>query len=264
MMNTQFKKGIIPWNKRLKRVDFPIRAKMFCIDCGKELSRGAAKYCRECHYKHNKGKENPRYKNGVSLVEHSCIKCGNRICLATFYKNGLCRSCSAKANRSKYKHKVSTKIKTYCKDCGQLLANYKATYCRECSIRNRKGKYGIGKDSPAWKGGLPHCKDCGKLLKSYKSIRCRSCSYLNVPDYKNTRIFGRYTAWKRSIFIRDEFTCQECGKKETFIQVHHIKSKQEYPLLIWDIDNGITLCKECHYKTDTYGKIPKNLQLKLL
>src|SRR3990167_7306338 len=57
--------------------------------------------------------------------------------------------------------------------------------------------------------------------------------------------------WRRSVLRRDKHICQECGIKEAHLNVHHevyvnecIKLGMEE--LIFDIDNGTTLCKPCH------------------
>ncbi|KKK79141.1 hypothetical protein LCGC14_2836510, partial [marine sediment metagenome] len=34
---------------------------------------------------------------------------------------------------------------------------------------------------------------------------------------------------------------------------HHIKAKSVDPELIFCVDNGISLCYDCHKKTDSYG-----------
>lgn len=74
--------------------------------------------------------------------------------------------------------------------------------------------------------------------------------------------------WRSDVFERDNYTCQECGKrngfgKTIFLEAHHIK---EFYLILkenniqtieqadtceelWNINNGITLCKNCHQKT---------------
>jgi len=46
---------------------------------------------------------------------------------------------------------------------------------------------------------------------------------------------------------RDHFQCTDCGAKG-YLQVHHIKEVSNYPELIWELDNGKTVCVSCHEK----------------
>ena len=56
------------------------------------------------------------------------------------------------------------------------------------------------------------------------------------------------------VFKRDNFKCVLCGdKKGGNIEADHIKDFALYPELRLDINNGRTLCKSCHKKTDNYG-----------
>lgn len=99
-----------------------------------------------------------------------------------------------------------------------------------------KGKR-VGDKHPMWKGG------CSSLKK-----RLRVCS--------------EYLQWRRKIYERDEYICQECYKKSNRLNVHHIKpiydiamrnnlqTLEDYKKCdeMWDINNGITLCQKCHNK----------------
>jgi len=58
----------------------------------------------------------------------------------------------------------------------------------------------------------------------------------------------RYINWRLKIFKRDRYTCQLCGKTGGSLQAHHIISKYKYPSKIYEINNGITLCYNCHNK----------------
>ena len=71
-----------------------------------------------------------------------------------------------------------------------------------------------------------------------------------------------YRLWRSDVFTRDNFICQECCQKGGKLEAHH---KKPFALILklneiktfeeaicceelWNINNGITLCKECHRK----------------
>lgn len=72
----------------------------------------------------------------------------------------------------------------------------------------------------------------------------------------NSAIRGskEYIEWRNAVFARDNYTCVGCGKRGNGnLNADHIKPFSLYPELRFDLDNGRTLCVDCHKKTDTYG-----------
>jgi 5-methylcytosine-specific restriction protein A len=67
-----------------------------------------------------------------------------------------------------------------------------------------------------------------------------------------------YKFWRESVFKRDNYVCQDCEKKGVYLEAHHIIPVKECLQLDWkeeifDVDNGLTLCKPCHDKI-TWGE----------
>lgn len=51
--------------------------------------------------------------------------------------------------------------------------------------------------------------------------------------------------WQRAVKERDNFTCQHCHTT-SHLHAHHIKPQAAFPELMHDVNNGITLCRDCH------------------
>ena len=95
-----------------------------------------------------------------------------------------------------------------------------------------------GKKHPSWKGGITKLNN-----------RIRECQ--------------EYLQWRSNVFQRDNLTCRTCNGRGLRLEAHHIRS---FKLLLyenkiksfeeaikckalWNIDNGVTLCKNCHNLT---------------
>ena len=58
-----------------------------------------------------------------------------------------------------------------------------------------------------------------------------------------------YAKWRNDVFARDGFICQSCFRKGTVLNAHHILSWATYSSERYNVDNGISLCKDCHMET---------------
>lgn len=97
------------------------------------------------------------------------------------------------------------------------------------SVYNKKEKSKQrGELNPNWKGGI-------------------------TPINRLIRASKEYILWRKSVFERDNYTCVWCGYRGRGLVADHIKPFSLYPELRFDIDNGRTLCEECHLTTDTYA-----------
>lgn len=71
--------------------------------------------------------------------------------------------------------------------------------------------------------------------------------------HKTIRNSYRFKNWRLRVFKRDNYTCQNCGKRGGELHPDHIKQFAYHEDLRFDVANGRTLCKNCHIKTETYG-----------
>ncbi len=117
----------------------------------------------------------------------------------------------------------------------------------------------VGKDNPFFgKKRSDETKNKMKLAKLGK----RGNETNNWQGGSSSKQYERksadYAIWRVNILKRDDYYCQECGHKSTDLNVHHIDSFSDYPNKRLNMDNGITLCKDCHFhihqKIRIYGE----------
>jgi len=117
---------------------------------------------------------------------------------------------------------------------------------------NKGLKVGKGSKTSFHKGMTPW----NKGLKGYKAGEKNNRWKGGItPINKQIRHSFEYKLWRKAVFERDNYTCVWCGEKEKVsgrLNADHIKPFAHYPELRFAIDNGRTLCEECHKTTDTY------------
>ena len=163
-----------------------------------------------------------------------------------------------------------------CEQCGKDFFVYKSTArrrincSRKCNYLWQKGKiwYKNITKRILWK-----CKGCGKekvvppsvaKLTTYCSHQCATDS-IPLKGYSHPNWKGGISSknkierdrfrksLQKTVFERDNYTCQLCGDRGVALQVDHIQSWADYVELRFNIENCSTLCQKCHYQI-TFGK----------
>lgn len=98
---------------------------------------------------------------------------------------------------------------------------YSVYLCPKCGDITRIANIPCGEDSPYWKGDA-------------------------VDANRRARNSSEYDEWRKSIFEKDDYTCQCCGLRGNSLNAHHLKDFATFEDLRFDISNGITLCVDCH------------------
>lgn len=147
-----------------------------------------------------------------------------------------------------------TKLKFRLANLGKRLSEETK---RKISIGNKgkklsedtKNKMSLSKKGKKVKERTPeHNKNLSlSLIKRYDLIgRKEHKRYIHNCNSKE------YNIWRISVFQRDSYTCQTCGVRGVYLEAHHIKSWAKHPEIRLVLENGVTLCRECHKLTDNY------------
>ena len=141
------------------------------------------------------------------------------------------------------------------------------------SHKNNPVKYWLGK-----KQTKDMCNKKAEKMIGNKHLIGKTWVVLSRRNpFKSLMTFLRGTTnmneWRKGVYAKDNWTCKICGVRGYTLQADHIKpfsiifqenkiksEKQAYDCKeLWDINNGRTLCLNCHKKTDTYGGKAKRL-----
>lgn len=158
--------------------------------------------------------------------------------------------------------------------CGTLI--------EEVDSQKRKRKFKLGHQ---WRGKHRSKKTRQKLSTSMKKL-WEDKKYYNMMSESHMGKFNeessnwkggitslnnqirhcnKYQEWRTQVFGRDNFTCQECGVRGVWLEAHHKKPfhkiLKENNIItfeaalgcseLWNLNNGITFCEECHKKINT-------------
>jgi endogenous inhibitor of DNA gyrase (YacG/DUF329 family) len=211
-------------------------------------------------------------------------------CKKTFFskpsrKNGEHIYCSKKCASVGLQNRETRK----CFVCGKPIVRPKSHFTgnpvcsNECNSKLKEIQL-LGEKHPAFHSDKMKCLVCGKEFFEPKSrvsagkgkFCSKPCKYIyfkehfaeeNNPNWSGGSQNYRGPNWneqRKRALIRDEFTCQSCGKQEK-LAVHH---KIRYAEFNGDwksanrLTNLTTLCSSCHSRIENRQQILKNLKHK--
>lgn len=167
--------------------------------------------------------------------------------------------------RKGYKHTDETKRKmseARKKNPIKYWLNKKVT--EEMKMKNSISKLGkknpmYGKPSAMGMLGKKQSKETReKMSKAHKKRVKQGTHHLwkggITPINSAIRHSIEYRLWRESVFARDNWRCKKCKKRGGELEAHHIKGFAECKELRFAIDNGMTLCKDCHKKIHNKNK----------
>ena len=183
-----------------------------CPLCGSEMNRQST-MCRDCY---DKKRARPE-----SYVTKICPFCESEF---TVHKCHIERGggiyCSVSCARSGSPTRKRTRVKVVCENCNSEFEKHRSEIKKNVHDKNFCSpecwyEYNQGDNHYGYEGG------------------------------QNERINAEYHEWRKSVIERDHGYCRLCHSQER-LEVHHIHRFAIYPDMRWDIQNGITLCHDCH------------------
>lgn len=233
-----------------------------CPDCGGGKGYNSQR-CTSCAVRHEwkKGRKSGRVK-----LETFCLRCGIEFnTTASKLKDGRDKYCSRECK--------NPPCYSSCGYCGKMFRyspSARALFCsKSCAYASEKRANNIRlKVLEQWSDPIKRKRLLDGMKLRSQSERWKSAAHFQKgdkhPRYKGNQILRRrgmnnyeYKSWRTAVFRNDNFTCQSCGVKSGMIEAHHIKPWADYPELRFDVSNGITLCRACHYRVHGREYKPK-------
>ena len=235
-----------------------------CI-CGEVFNRSFSNFkknrtrCKKCS-----GKYSPTYEEvknnieerGCKLLSNEYINCKAKLkiqcsCGEIFemnYENFLTRGikqCKKCNGRQRYSYEeVKEEIESY--GCKLLSEEYVNTVTKleiQCSC----GEIFYA-DLHSFKGrDKKQCDKCGLKKRSKENHYCYNPNLTEEERQDNIDTNER-REWRKKVYERDNYICQCCGKQGRRLNAHHLNGYNWDKDNRYNVDNGVTLCEECHGK----------------
>lgn len=230
-----------------------------CPTCGVEYSnkRGLVRYhfydnpehapdfweqCPSCDKVFEKSKNiriHHEKEHGESIAHSEiCESCGDEFYTRPSHQEKYCSVECFATSREKWDT-------SGCEECGKKFDHKPSQdreYCsRQCVGKSRQNKITV------------ECAECSEpvtkkrqRIERVNTVYCDEDCWRSAIESDEFRDSNDEKKFRNAVFERDNYTCQDCGEYGGTLNAHHIERVSENKNRATDIDNGVTLCVNCH------------------
>lgn len=197
------------------------------------------------------------------MISLSCVECSKTFQVKPYRKN-TARYCSWDCSASS-PTRISKTAKKLKGRCVNPRTAFKKGHRQSAEARRKMRLAKIG--FVPWNKKEPvfiTCRNCRRELQvqpchSDQKYCSKVCAAKGRDKGKTTANFRlrtskRYAGWRKAVFARDNFTCLDCGIRGGALNADHVFPFAHFPELRLEIENGRTLCEDCHRKTSSFGQ----------
>ena len=217
-----------------------------CENCGKEIIKNSDTYRSKTKHHFCSKKCSGEFNSKQSTITLTCSQCGQEFArLKSAFKEAEHYFCSQKC-RIEYTREHNKK---YCSKCGkEMPKNRQKNLCSECLAEERHNEKYI-------KFNCAYCGKESERLKAHTKGEILFCSRKCMGLYKRidpTKLADvskdpKIVDWSKKVISKFNNTCIKCGKHfDKGLNAHHLNSKDWDKDNMYNVDNGVPLCNECH------------------
>lgn len=85
-----------------------------------------------------------------------------------------------------------------------------------------------------------------RLSAKAQGLSTKEWTDYDISENQRDRKSGKYIDWRKHVYERDNYRCQNCFCNSHDINAHHIENYSSQKELRFVVENGICLCENCH------------------
>lgn len=212
--------------------------------------KGKGNLCKKCRYKRIGAKKKNSYEDIKKVFEENNCKLISKTYINNNEKLKYIAQCGH-TNEVSY-GKFQSGVGRVCNKCSKSIV-YKYDYVRE--VFENKGCYLLEEEYINCKTPMEYIALCGH--ESYITLdcfmnstsatkKCKDCHKIKYHEITEERDMKAMKLWVKNIYERDNYECKKCGQHGGKLNAHHINGYNTDKENRLNIDNGITLCEQCH------------------